>query len=112
MLFQLSYLDADLAVLMAVIGAYEATKHHYAAPLARAHNGPSEMDIRQQCYEEARTRWPSTNQDMQTNRTSSRKPAWLTTASAIREGGRPTPGSVLRAVQAAVGEFLRKGGVC
>ena len=82
---------AALAVFTAVIassGAYAATKHHHAAPIAGAHNGPSEMDMRQQCYEEARTRWPSTNQDMQTNRTSSRKPAWL------RE------------------EFLRKGSVC
>ena len=64
---------AALAVFTAVIassGAYAATKHqhHHAAPIAGAHNGPSEMDTRQQCYEEARTRYPSTNQDMQTNR--------------------------------------------
>jgi len=62
---------AALAVFTAVIassGAYAATKHHHAAPIAGAHNGPSEMDMRQQCYEEARARYPSTNQDMQTNR--------------------------------------------
>ena len=62
---------AALAVFTAVIassGAYAATKHHHAAPIAGAHNGPSEMDMRQQCYEEARSRYPSTNQDMQTNR--------------------------------------------
>ena len=65
---------AALAVFTAVIassGAYAATNHqhhHHAAPIAGAHNGPSEMDMRQQYYEEARTRYPSTNQDMQTNR--------------------------------------------
>ena len=62
---------AALAVFTAVIassGAYAATKHHHAAPIAGAHNGPSEMDMRQQCYEEARARYPSTSQDMQTNR--------------------------------------------
>ncbi len=62
---------AALAVFTAVIassGAYAATKHHHAAPIAGAHNGPSEMEMRQQCYEEARSRYPSTNQDMQTNR--------------------------------------------
>jgi len=62
---------AALAVFTAVIassGAYAATKHHHAAPIAGAHNGPSEMDMRQQCYEEARSRYPSTSQDMQTNR--------------------------------------------
>ena len=62
---------AALAVFTAVIassGAYAATKHHHAAPIAGAHNGPSEMEMRQQCYEEARSRYPSTSQDMQTNR--------------------------------------------
>jgi hypothetical protein len=61
---------AALAVFTAVIassGAYARTNHG-AGPLAGAHNGLSDMDIRQQCYEEARQRWPSTNQDMQTNR--------------------------------------------
>ena len=67
-----------LAAFTAVIassGAYAATRHHHAAPLAGAHNGPSaahngssEFDIRQQCYAEAKTRWPSSNQEMQTNR--------------------------------------------
>ena len=62
---------AALTLFTAVIsssGAYAATQHHHAAPLAGAHNGPSEMDMRKQCYEEARSRYPSTNQDMQTNR--------------------------------------------
>jgi hypothetical protein len=63
---------AVLAVFTAVIassGASAATNHHHAAaPIAGAHNGPSEMEMRQQCYEEARSRYPSTNQDMQTNR--------------------------------------------
>ena len=60
-----------LALFTAVIassGAYAATKHHHAAPIAGAHNGPSEMDTRRQCSEEARARYPSTSQDMQTNR--------------------------------------------
>ena len=62
---------AALAVFTAVIassGAYAATKHYNAAPLAGARNGPSEDDIRRQCYEVGRSRWPSTSQDMQTNR--------------------------------------------
>ena len=62
---------AALTLFTAVIassGAYAGTQHHHAAPLAGAHNGPSEMDMRKQCYEEARSRYPSTNQDMQTNR--------------------------------------------
>ena len=61
-----------LALFTAVIassGAYAATNHqHHAAPIAGAHNGPSEMDTRRQCSEEARARYPSTSQDMQTNR--------------------------------------------
>ena len=62
-----------LALFTAVIassGAYAATthQHHHAAPIAGAHNGPSEDDTRRQCAEEARSRYPSTNQDMQTNR--------------------------------------------
>ena len=62
---------AAVAVFTAVIassGATAATTHPGAAPFAGAHNGPSEMDMRQQCYEEARARYPSTSQDMQTNR--------------------------------------------
>jgi hypothetical protein len=63
---------AALAIFTSVIassGASAATTHHHAAaPIAGAHNGPPEMDMRKQCYEEARSRYPSTNQDMQTNR--------------------------------------------
>jgi hypothetical protein len=68
---------AALALFTAVIassGASAAVRHHNAAPLAGAHNGPStahnpsEMEMRQQCYEEGRSRYPSTSQDMQTNR--------------------------------------------
>lgn len=53
---------AALAVFAAVIAsssAYARTNRN--APL-------SDMDIRQQCYAEAKTRWPSSNQEMQTNR--------------------------------------------
>jgi hypothetical protein len=62
---------AAVAVFTAVIassGAYAAGKNHDAAPLAGAHNGPSEADTRKQCLEEARTIWPSTSWDMQANR--------------------------------------------
>jgi hypothetical protein len=64
---------AALAIFTAVIassGASAATnhQHHQAAPIAGAHNGPSEEDTRRQCSEEARARYPSTSQDMQTNR--------------------------------------------
>jgi hypothetical protein len=60
-----------LAVLMAVIvpsGAYARVNHTNAVPRADAHNSLSDMDIRKHCYEEARLRWPSSNQEMQTNR--------------------------------------------
>jgi hypothetical protein len=69
---------AALAAFTAVIasaGAQAATRHHNAAGFTGAHNGPtaahdgsSEFDIRKQCYAEAKTRWPSSNQEMQTNR--------------------------------------------
>jgi hypothetical protein len=60
---------AALAVFTAVIASSAASarvNHRSAAP--DAHNGSSEMDMRKQCYEEARQRYPSTSQDMQTNR--------------------------------------------
>jgi hypothetical protein len=62
---------AALAAFTAVIassGAYARNNHNAASPLAGAHNSVSDTDIRTQCYEEARLRWPSTSQDMQTNR--------------------------------------------
>ena len=69
---------AALAVFTVVIassGAYARTNHTYArahhngaSPLAAARNSASDTDIRTQCYEDARRRWPSTSQDMQTNR--------------------------------------------
>jgi hypothetical protein len=66
---------AALAVFTAVIassGAFARTNqngaNNGANPLAGVHNSASDMDIRKQCYEEARQRWPSTSQDMQTNR--------------------------------------------
>jgi hypothetical protein len=43
--------------------------HDRAATLAGAHNSiKDETSIRQQCYTEAKNRWPSSNQEMQTNR--------------------------------------------
>jgi hypothetical protein len=62
---------AALALMMAVIapsGADARVNHNGAAAPADAHNSASEMDIRKQCYEVARQRWPSSNQEMQTNR--------------------------------------------
>ncbi|HEX4553158.1 MAG TPA: hypothetical protein VH249_04180 [Xanthobacteraceae bacterium] len=49
-------------------GAYAATPHNGGSRFGAARNSVSDMDIRTQCYEEARQRWPSTSQDMQTNR--------------------------------------------
>ena len=59
---------AIVAALAASTGAYARTTQHNAAGLAGAHASASDMDIRQQCYAEAKTRYPSTSQDMQTNR--------------------------------------------
>jgi hypothetical protein len=67
---RLSYCAA-LAVLTAVIassGANARSRLNGADSFGGARNSLSEMDIRKQCYEEARQRWPSTNQEMQTNR--------------------------------------------
>ena len=64
-------LCAAVAVFTAVIassGAYAATSHPDAAPLAGGHNDPSEAFTRKQCLEEARTIWPSGSWDMQANR--------------------------------------------
>lgn len=44
------------------------TNHNVAGVFASARGGNSEMDIRRQCFAEARQRYPSTSQDMQTNR--------------------------------------------
>lgn len=54
---------AASAAIVASSGASARTNHN------GVHNGAqSDMDIRQQCYAEAKERWPTTNQDMQTNR--------------------------------------------
>ena len=60
---------AALAVVMAVAASSGASARiNGAHASAGAHNGLNEMDIRKQCYAEAKERYPSTNQDMQTNR--------------------------------------------
>jgi hypothetical protein len=67
---RLSY-SVALGVLTAVIassGADARIRLNSTEPFGGAHNSQSEMDIRKQCYEEARQRWPSSNQEMQTNR--------------------------------------------
>ena len=61
------YALAVIAALTASTGAY-ARVNHGATGLAGAHNSVSDMDIRQQCFAEAKNRYPSTSQDMQTNR--------------------------------------------
>jgi hypothetical protein len=65
-----------LAVFTAVIaaaGAHAANNHDHAARFAGAHNSAahdatSTEDLFKQCSEQARSRFPSSNQDMQTNR--------------------------------------------
>jgi hypothetical protein len=64
-------LYAALAVVTTIVLASVAsaqTNHRNTSAFAGAHNGTSDMDTRKQCYAMARERWPSTNQDMQTNR--------------------------------------------
>ena len=62
---------ATLAVAIGVIassGASARVNHNGARAQAVPQNAINEMDIRKQCYAEAKERYPSTNQDMQTNR--------------------------------------------
>jgi hypothetical protein len=59
---------AALMVLVAPSVSFARTHHASAGVTAGAHNSASDMDVRKQCYAEARQRYPSTNQDMQTNR--------------------------------------------
>ena len=57
-----------LAALTASTGAYARVNQQGQNALAGARASVSDMDIRQQCYAEAKNRYPSTSQDMQTNR--------------------------------------------
>jgi len=59
---------AALMVLVAPSVSFARVHHQTTAATAGAHNAASDMDVRKQCYEEARQRYPSTSQDMQTNR--------------------------------------------
>jgi hypothetical protein len=59
---------AIVAALTASTGAYARVNQHNTAALAGAHASVSDTDIRKQCYAEARNRWPSTSQDVQTAR--------------------------------------------
>jgi len=77
---------AAVAIFTAVIassGAYARTNHKAAGPYAGAHNGLSDTDIRQQCFAEAKQRYPSTSQDVQTNR------VFTYTTCAFNRGVRP-----------------------
>jgi hypothetical protein len=62
------YALAVVAALSASTGAYARVTQHNTAGLAGARASASDMDIRQQCFAEAKNRYPSTSQDMQTNR--------------------------------------------
>ena len=57
-----------VAALTASTGAYARVNQPGANALAGAHASVSDMGVRQQCYAEAKNRYPSTSQDMQTNR--------------------------------------------
>lgn len=62
---------AAIAALMIVVApslASARTHHTSTAATAGAHDSASDMDVRKQCYDEAQHRYPSTSQDMQTNR--------------------------------------------
>ena len=59
---------ATAIAILACASANARTHHKNQEPVASARAGLSDMDIRQQCFAEARQRYPSTNQDMQTNR--------------------------------------------
>jgi len=60
------YALAVVAALTVSTGAYART-HHAVTPGARA-SAAGEMDMRKQCYDEARSKWGTNSQDMQTPR--------------------------------------------
>jgi hypothetical protein len=59
---------ATVIAIMACASANARTHHKNQEPSASARAGLSDMEIRQQCFAEARQRYPSTSQDVQTNR--------------------------------------------
>jgi hypothetical protein len=62
---------ATTSVVIAIIACSSANarpSHKSQGPSASARAGLSDMDIRQQCFAEAKQRYPSTSQDVQTNR--------------------------------------------
>jgi len=62
---------ALLAALTVSSGAYARTTHHSTSFQPGAHAsvaGTSQADVRQQCVEQARARWGTNSQDMQTPR--------------------------------------------
>jgi hypothetical protein len=59
---------AGVIAIMACSSAHARTHHKSQEPVASARAGLSDMDIRQQCFAEAKQRYPSTSQDVQTNR--------------------------------------------
>ena len=59
---------SGVIAIIACSSADARTHHKNQEPDASAHAGLSDMNIRQQCFAEARQRYPSTSQDMQTNR--------------------------------------------
>jgi hypothetical protein len=64
---------AVFTAMIAATGADAAINHNRAARFTGAHNAVSHNaqsgdDILRQCSEQARSRYPSSNQEMQTNR--------------------------------------------
>ena len=59
---------AALAAVIASSAADARNSQNNAGSFTGARNSLSEMDVRQKCYAEAKERWSSTSQDVQTNR--------------------------------------------
>jgi len=72
-----------LAALVAPSAAGARTHQKNASSFASAPAGLSDVDIRRQCFAEAQQRYPSTNQDVQTNR------VYTYTTCATEHGVRP-----------------------
>jgi hypothetical protein len=59
---------AVVASALAASAADARTPRKQALAFVGAHNGPLDMDVRQNCFADAKQRYPSTNQDVATDR--------------------------------------------
>jgi hypothetical protein len=59
---------ASAAIMASISGVNARAESHKLDAHAQATRATSEMDIRKQCYAEAKNRWPSSSQDLQTAR--------------------------------------------